>query len=82
MQASIPPLALVSRNISAQIANHLENLIMTSTLVPGTRLPTERSLAEEFKVSRTSVREALSELESKHLIERVQGRGSTILDPM
>ena len=55
---------------------------MTGTLVPGTRLPTERSLAEEFKVSRTSVREALSELESKHLIERVQGRGSTILDPM
>ena len=49
---------------------------MTGTLVPGTRLPTERSLAEEFKVSRTSVREALSELESKHLIERVQGRGS------
>lgn len=72
MQASIPPLALVSRNISAQIADHLENLIMTGTLVPGTRLPTERSLAEEFKVSRTSVREALSELESKHLIERVQ----------
>lgn len=55
---------------------------MTGTLVPGARLPTERSLAEEFKVSRTSVREALSELESKHLIERVQGRGSTILDPM
>jgi GntR family transcriptional repressor for pyruvate dehydrogenase complex len=79
---SIPPLKLASRSVSAQIADHVEQLIMTGTLKPGMRLPAERQLAAQFKVSRASIREALSELESKHLIERVQGRGSTVLDPM
>ena len=78
----IPPMKFVNRNISGQIADHLGKLIMTGVLKPGERLPAERSLAERFKVSRTSIREALSELESKQLIERVQGRGSTVLDPM
>ena len=78
----IPPIEFVNRNISGQIADHLEKLIMTGVLKPGERLPAERALAEQFKVSRTSIREALSELESKQLIERVQGRGSTVLDPM
>ncbi|KFJ04771.1 FadR/GntR family transcriptional regulator [Bifidobacterium subtile] len=79
---SIPPLKFVSHSVSAQVADHIEQLIMVGTLRPGTRLPAERKLAEQFKVSRASIREALSELESKHLIERVQGRGSTVLDPM
>ena len=78
----IPPIEFVNRNISGQIADHLEKLIMTGVLKPGERLPAERALAERFKVSRTSIREALSELESKQLVERVQGRGSTVLDPM
>jgi len=81
-EAVIPPIEFVNRNISGQIADHLEKLIMTGVLKPGERLPAERVLAERFKVSRTSIREALSELESKQLIERVQGRGSTVLDPM
>lgn len=78
----ISPIKFVNRNISGQIADHLEKLIMTGMLKPGERLPAERSLAEQLKVSRTSIREALSELESKQLIERTQGRGSTVLDPM
>ena len=81
-EAVIPPIEFVNRNISGQIADHLEKLIMTGVLKPGERLPAERVLAERFKVSRTSIREALSELESKQLIERVQGRGSTVLEPM
>ncbi|OZG60663.1 Transcriptional regulator, GntR family [Bifidobacterium lemurum] len=78
----IPPIDLTSRSISAQFASHLEQAIMNGVVKPGSRLPSERQLAADFNISRTSVREALSELESKHLIERVQGRGSTVLDPM
>ena len=43
-------------------------------------LPTEQTLCEQFQVSRQTVRQALSLLESEHLIERRQGSGSHILE--
>jgi DNA-binding LacI/PurR family transcriptional regulator len=42
----------------------------------GGRIPSERNLIEQFSVSRTTVRQALSELTIQGLIERQQGRGS------
>lgn len=43
---------------------------------PGGRLPTERSLADEFGVTRTMVRHALAVLEAKGQISREVGRGT------
>src|SRR5271168_1160951 len=37
---------------------------------PGERVPSERELAERFKVSRGQIREALSDLEALRVIER------------
>jgi GntR family transcriptional regulator, transcriptional repressor for pyruvate dehydrogenase complex len=45
----------------------------------GGRLPSERHLAAELSVSRATLREALHELELKGLIERVPGRGTTVV---
>jgi len=42
-------------------------------------LPDERSIAVSYKVSRITVRKALSELESDGFVERVQGRGTMVL---
>jgi GntR family transcriptional regulator, uxu operon transcriptional repressor len=47
---------------------------------PGGRLPTERSLATEFRVTRTLVRHALAVLEAEGRISREVGRG-TFLRP-
>jgi GntR family uxuAB operon transcriptional repressor len=47
---------------------------------PGGRLPTERSLADEFGVTRTMVRHALAVLEADGRISREVGRG-TFLRP-
>lgn len=41
-------------------------------------LPSENKLAEKFKVSRTTARKVLSELESEGFIERLQGKGTFI----
>ena len=41
-------------------------------------LPTEQALRERFQVSRQTVRQALSLLESERLIERKQGSGSRV----
>lgn len=45
----------------------------------GDRLPPERDLATSAGVSRGSVREALAELARRGIIERRQGRGSTVI---
>lgn len=77
---TIPPLARRTRGVSAEVAAHLEHLVASGTLTPGERLPSERDLAASLAVSRATVREALAELESKHLIERRQGKGSIVVD--
>lgn len=46
-----------------------------------TRLPTEPQLAEQFGVSRTVVREAISRLKSEGLVETRQGSGTVVLTP-
>jgi GntR family transcriptional regulator len=48
---------------------------------PGTMLPTERELAERFETSRTTVRQALTELVVEGRLDRVQGRGNFVAEP-
>ena len=47
-------------------------------LVPGDRLPGDHELCHSYDVSRTVVRQALSELETEGVIERVKGRGTFV----
>lgn len=67
--------------MSAEVAAYLEREIASRGLLPGDKLPTERELAAQLSVSRTTVRSALQELESKHLLERTQGRGTLVAAP-
>lgn len=72
------PLIKRGRALSGEIGAYLERLIETE-LTAGDRLPPERVLAESLNVSRTSVREAMRELEQRRLIARSPGRGTTVL---
>ncbi|MGD6843706.1 FadR/GntR family transcriptional regulator [Bacillus infantis] len=58
------------------IIDHLQHILFSGAFQPGDRLPTERELAARFKASRTSVREALRQLEAQGLLEIRQGSGS------
>jgi GntR family transcriptional regulator len=55
--------------------------ISDSVLVAGERLPSERQLCGEFGVSRTTVREALRELDREGLIHTVPGRATYVITP-
>lgn len=52
--------------------------IICGDYVPGSMLPSEFDLADEFNVSQGTVRKALTELEQKGVIERRQGKGSFV----
>lgn len=78
--AEIPPMRRHSRSVGAEVAAHLEKLIISGELRAGDRLPPERELAASLNISRSSLREAMFELESKKLVLRRQGRGSTVAD--
>lgn len=67
--------------IYEHIVDQLQALIDQGQLKPGDQLPPERVLAETFKVSRTSVREALRALEMLGLIEGRQGGGTFVRAP-
>lgn len=58
-----------------QVAEQLRELIATGVLAPGQRLPTEATMAEQFGVSRATVREALRLLSAQNLVRTAKGVG-------
>lgn len=61
------------------LKRHLLDLL--AALPPGSPIPTERSLAAEFDVSRTTVRQALADLTVEGRLLRVQGKGTFAAEP-
>jgi len=61
------------------VKRHLLDLI--STMPPGSLLPTERVLTVELGTSRTTVRQALSELVGEGRLVRRQGSGTYVAEP-
>ena len=61
--------------LSDQVAEQLTTEIKQGRLMPGDKLPTEARLVEQFQVSRTVVREAVSRLKSLGLVDSRQGSG-------
>jgi GntR family transcriptional regulator len=57
-----------------RIAEWLERLITSRTLKPGDKLPSEVEIANALGVSRMTLRQALSSIEAKGLIDRRRGR--------
>lgn len=58
-----------------QVEEQIRGAILSGDLRSGDRLPNEAALARQFKVSRTTVREALRALSAQNLIYKVPGAG-------
>jgi DNA-binding FadR family transcriptional regulator len=67
-----------STRIYQEIVRQIKTMVQEGRLKSGDRLPAERDLAERFKVSRASVREALRALQSMGLIEIRSGEGTFV----
>ncbi|MGV1064059.1 FadR/GntR family transcriptional regulator [Clostridium perfringens] len=61
-----------------QVVDQIKEMVRVGQIKKGDKLPTERVMAEELQVSRTSIREAMRALEVVGLIESRQGAGNYI----
>jgi len=67
--------------LTAQLVKALTERIDKGAFKPGDKLPSEQELIEEFGVSRTVVREAISSLRASGLVTTQQGVGAFVLRP-
>lgn len=63
-----------------QIANHIRDEILRGERSPGDEVPSERTLAEQWNVSRPTATRALQALRAQGLVESRQGSGSYVRD--
>jgi GntR family transcriptional regulator, transcriptional repressor for pyruvate dehydrogenase complex len=65
--------------LTSQLTRALRTRIDAGELKPGDKLPSEQELAEQFGVSRTVVREAISSLRASGFVATQQGVGAFVL---
>lgn len=76
--------------LSKVIALQIERAILTKQFLPGSKIPSEFELCEQFSVSRTSVREAIQTLTAQGLLTVIKGKGifvneisiESVVDPL
>ena len=69
---------LKKEKLHERVSRQILNQILSGELKPGDRLPTERSLSAQLGVSRTAVREAITYLEGKGLLQEREDSGSIV----
>jgi GntR family transcriptional repressor for pyruvate dehydrogenase complex len=69
----------VTTTLAHRVVAGLKSRILDGSLAPGAKLPSETELIDEYGVSRTVVREAVTRLRAEGLLETFQGRGSYVL---
>lgn len=69
------------KKVSEELIEQLVEAIVAGKAPPGTLLPSERELAEQFGVGRSSVREALFALQKMGLIEQSSGERAVVIEP-
>ena len=72
-----------SRSQSEVVVDGIKDMITSGVLSAGSRLPVEKDLADELRVSRGSLREGVRALVLMGVLETRQGDGTyvTALDP-
>ena len=66
--------------IAEQVAEHIRDAILGGSFSPGDPLPSERDLADQFGVNRSSVREALHRLDASGLVQMRHGGATRVRD--
>jgi DNA-binding GntR family transcriptional regulator len=77
MKGNQPQPAIVPRSLDVQAADVIREQILNGTVAPGTRL-LEINLAEQFNLSRATIRSALQQLTYEGLVVQLPYKGCTV----
>jgi GntR family transcriptional regulator, transcriptional repressor for pyruvate dehydrogenase complex len=69
---------LTHRAVTQEIREQIWSLIFQGRLQPGSKLPAEKDLLKQFRVSRPALREALHELIGEGILEMRHGQGTFV----
>jgi DNA-binding FadR family transcriptional regulator len=72
---------LKRRRLYEEIVDQLANLIISGQAPPGTQLPSERELVEQFQVGRSAIREALFVLQKMGMVTLSGGERAVVVAP-
>lgn len=76
---TLAPRRTKPRNLAFDVVDALVERVRAGTLPVGTKLPTEAAIMDEFGVSRTVVREALSKLQASGVVQTRHGVGTFVV---
>lgn len=80
--SNLPPLNEKSnQSLYSQIAETLSEFIHRRQFPSGTLMPTENELMANFGVSRTTIRQAIQQLEHNGVVKKIQGKGTFVAEP-
>jgi len=77
----LPRLSLGKRTRADDVADHLTELIDQGEFPEGSKLPSEKELAERFGVGRPAVRQALFYLQQQGLVKIASGKRAEVARP-
>src|SRR3954471_13829515 len=69
------------RNLAQGVVEELSGRIRQKEFKPGDKLPPESAIMEAYGVSRTVIREAISQLQASGLVQTRHGIGTFVLEP-
>jgi GntR family transcriptional regulator len=62
------------------ISDSIIEKIKSGELIPGDKIPSENELIKNYKISNTTARKTLLEIESKGWVRRIKGKGTFVLN--
>ena len=66
--------------LAQSVAGNIRQLIVDAGMTAGDRLPTESELMARFDVGRSTIREAVKQLQAENVVEIKRGKGSFVAD--
>lgn len=64
-----------------QVADDILADVGAGTIPPGSRMPSEAELSDQYGVSRVTIRRAIKELAEDGILDVVHGRGTFVIGP-
>src|ERR1041384_1920660 len=77
----VAPPRVRGAKLGTHVVQQIVNDVVRGALNPGSTLPPEAELCDQFGVSRTVIRESIKVVQEKGLVRIEHGRGTQVTDP-